>query len=582
MNDLAEQGLLGVIRTNILHPEKLDHNMCFHAVPFSDSLLQSLGGSLHSVPDSGAVWHMQSRQPFSLDCEVEQVVVLTISGRQALQKAGHFLRHILRPKPKIQESMPGTGFQGFELLGLKWMPCLSWAQATAITPYEVGEHPWQESVDQLASSPALVCALRRIHAFSTLANAIKEFVPVTGKRQVHFIMSATPEVAFLQAIHFFTERDLVSDSHRRPVLKYVAPPEIHYKSESGGKHRGQTESIFSYMLSGPPLLYTVLLLKPGSWSSNLGRILCKIELQKFVLVGMKLVTLTTEDSLQIIPPETKKDQHLCQAHCDYLTSAPSLVLCLQRINAILKLLDLLGPDDPQLCKAQDQFFWRAQYGTSSVQNALYGSTSYKAAIREIKHFFPDGLICDHQSIVLEAEQIPRMTCDVIFNRRAQRQTLKNQLCSSGLSEKIGTPFTSALCQTTCLLFPSRTLGGSSPAYLQGLEQLSSKAFHITGARLALFDQSQAQFVAELYSLQDSLSAKFKAEITGPCLLVAAQRDNAVTCFHSLMASHSLQEDQKCAAFILSPQSQRKAARMISCFFDSLTPDSIHQIVPQAS
>ncbi|XP_056389962.1 dynein axonemal assembly factor 8-like [Hyla sarda] len=579
MNDLAEQGLLGVMRSNILCPEDLDHTLCFHAVPFSDSLLQNLGGNLHSVPDSSTVWHMQSRQPFSFDPEVEQVVVLTVSGRQALQKAGHFLRQILRPKPKIQEKRAGTGFQGFELLGLKWMPSLSWAQATALTPYEVGDHAWQKSVDQLASNPALVCALRRVQAFSTLANTIKELVPVTAKQPVQFIMSATPEVTFRQAVHFFTERDLVSDSQSRPVLKYIAPPGIHCRSEGGGEHRGPTESIFTYMLSGPPPLYTVLLLKPGSWSGHLGRILRKIELQRFALVGMKLVTLTTDDSFQIIPTEAKEEKQICQAHCDYLTSAPSLVLCLQRINAVLKLLDLLGPDDPQLCKAQDQFLWRAQYGTNPVQNAMYGSPSYKAAIQEIKRFFPDGLVSDPQSIVLQAEQVPRMTHDSIFDSRTKRQAVKNQRCSSGLSLDTGSPFTSALCQTTCLLFPSRTLGGSSPAYIRGLERLSSRSFRITGARLAVFDLSQAQFVAELYSLQDSLSAEFKAEIAGPCLLVAAQRDNAVTCFHSLMASDDLQKDQKCPASILSPDSQRQAVRMISCFFDSLTPDSIYQIVP---
>ncbi|XP_069840194.1 dynein axonemal assembly factor 8-like isoform X2 [Dendropsophus ebraccatus] len=584
MNDLAEQGLLGVIRSNIPRPEHLDHTICFHAVPFSDSLLQSLGGNLHSVPDPDTVWRMRSRQPVNLDPEVEQVVVLTISGRQALQKAGHFLRHILRPKPKIQETVTaGNGCEGFELLGMKWMPSLSWAQAKEVTPYDVGGQVWRESVQQLASIPALVCVLRRVRAFSILANTIKDFIPVTGKQQQHhFIMSATSEVAFRQAVHIFTERDLVSDSQSRPVLKYIAPPRIHSRLGGSGEHRGPAESIFTYMLSGPPLLYTVLLLKPGSWSSHLGRILREIELQRFVLVGMKLETLTTEDSLQIIPTEAKEEKSVCQAHCDYLTSAPSLVLCLQRINAVLKLLDLLGPDDPQLCKVQDQFFWRAQYGTSPVRNAMYGSTSYQAAIREIKRFFPDGLVCDSQSIVLQAEQIPRMKQDAIFNNRRKRQTLKNQLCSNGPSQDTGSPFPSALCQTTCLLFPSRTLGGSSPAYIKGLEELSRRAFRITGARLTVFDQSQAQLVAELYSLQDSLSAEFKAEIAGPCLLVAAHRDNAVTCFHSLMASHNLQKEQKRTAFILSPESQRQAVGMISCFFDSLTPDSIHRIVPQVS
>ncbi|XP_063790850.1 dynein axonemal assembly factor 8-like isoform X3 [Pseudophryne corroboree] len=609
MNELAEQGLLGVIRTNLCHLGDLNPNLCFHAAPYSDSLLQGLGGNLHAVPDpSSVVLNLLSRQPFTTDPEVEQVVILTMSGVQTLLRAGQFLRQILRPQPRKQEeNSAGSGVQSFEVLGVKWLPCLSRLQAKEITPYEVGDRPWQASVDQLTSTPALVCALRQVHAFTTLANAIRELVPTTGKLQAQLIMSATPEIAFRQAALIFTDWDLVSDPQSRSVLKYIAPPGIHCQPAGGGDHRGQTESIFGYMLLGPPLLYTVLILKPGGWSRNLGKILHKIGMQRFVLVGLKLVTLTTEDSLNIIPPEVKQNKVLCQSHCDYLTSAPCLILCLRRPNSILRLLELMGPDEPHQCKAQDQFLWRAQYGLSAVQNGMYvsdwgmkaqqgdaavgtsdvrwgeaGSTSYQAAVRDIKHFFPEGLICDQQSVVLEAEQISRLTQDVLFSSRTQRQTRKTLLCQQGQSQRIDLPFTSALCQTTCLLFPSRTLGGSSPTYIQGLEQLIDKAFLVTGARLTVFDQSQAQIVAELYSLKNSLSAEFKVLIEGPCLVIAAQRDNAVTCFHSLMGSDNLQNGQNFVELVLSPQTQAQADKMISCFFDSLTPDSIHQIVPRAS
>ncbi|XP_075035501.1 dynein axonemal assembly factor 8-like isoform X2 [Mixophyes fleayi] len=583
MNDLAEQGLLGVIRSHLSRPGDLNPNLCFHAAPYSDSLLQGLGGSLYAVPDpSSVVPNMLSRQPLTSDPETEQVVLLTMSGVQTLRRAGHFLRQILRPQPGKPEAISGSGFQGFEVLGLKWLPCLSRLQAKEVTPYEVGDRPWQESVGQLTSTPALVCALRKVRAFTTLADAIKELVPTSGKQQVQLIMSATPEIAFRQAALIFTDRDLVSDPQSRFVLKYIAPPGIYCRSGGGEDHKGQTESIFTYMLSGPLLLYTVLILKPGSWSSNMGKILHKIGLQRFVLVGLKLVTLTAEDSLNIIPAEVRQNKVVYQEHCDYLTSAPCLVLCLQRLNAVLKLLDLLGPDEPHVCKAQDQFLWRAQYGVSAVQNGMYGSTSYQAAVRDIKYFFPEGLVCDHSSVVLEAEQISRLTRDVLFNARAQRQTRKNLLCQLGSSQRIDLPFTSALCQTTCLLFPSPALGGSSPVYIQGLEQLIDREFRVTGARLTVFDQSQAQFVAELYSLKDSLTAEFKVLIEGPCLLIAAQRDNALTCFHSLMGSVNLQNGQSFVQLVLCPQTQSQADKMISCFFDSLTPDSIHQIVPQAS
>ncbi|XP_073492665.1 dynein axonemal assembly factor 8-like [Aquarana catesbeiana] len=582
MNDLAEQGLLGVIRCRLSCPSDLDPMLCFHAAPYSDALLQALGASLHAVPDpSSAVLDILSRRPFPFDTEAEQVVILTMSGGQTLQRAGHFLRQIFRLRAKKQEVVSGCGFEGFEVLGLKWLPRLSRLQAKEITPYEVGDRQWQSDIEQLTSNPALVCVLRRIHAFTSLAQAIKQMVPVKGKMQSRLIMSAAPEITFRQAVLIFTDRDLVSDAQSRPLLKYTVPPGIYYKARGAEDWRGQTESIFTYMLSGPPLLYTVLILKPGSWSSKLGKILRKVNTQKFVLVGLKLVNLTREESLHIIPEEAKQDEASCQAHCDYLTSAPCLVLCLQRINAVLKLLELLGPEDPRVCKDKDQFLWRAQYGTSVVHNGMYGSTSYQAAIQDLKCFFPGGLICDHQSLVLEKEKISRLTRDVLLDTSAQRRTLKSQACQPGPSQHKGLLFTSALCQTTCLLFPAVALQGSSPAFIQGLEKLAEKEFHVTGVRLTVFDQSQAQIVAELYTTKDSWSSEYNAVMEGPCLLIAAQRDNAVTCFHSLMGSTNLQNGQNFTQSLLSPQSQPQANKILSCVFDSLTPDSIHQIVPQA-
>lgn len=67
-----------------------------------------------------------------------------------------------------------------------------------------------------------------------------------------------------------------------------------------------------------------------------------------------------------------QDPAVLEAHCTYLTSGTSLVLCLQRPNAVKKLIDILGPEDPQVAQALNPCFWRAQYGISTVQNAFYG------------------------------------------------------------------------------------------------------------------------------------------------------------------------------------------------------------------
>ncbi|PKU29702.1 hypothetical protein llap_19994 [Limosa lapponica baueri] len=97
------------------------------------------------------------------------------------------------------------------------------------------------------------------------------------------------------------------------------------------------------------------------------------------------------------------DPAALEAHCSYLTSGTALVLCLQRPNAVKKLIDLLGPEDPKLAQAQDPFLWRAQYGTSAVQNGFYGSKSYQIAVRDMKLFFPEGLCCAECQTVEEEE-----------------------------------------------------------------------------------------------------------------------------------------------------------------------------------
>ncbi|NWY63100.1 NDK7 kinase, partial [Chionis minor] len=157
-------------------------------------------------------------------------------------------------------------------------------------------------------------------------------------------------------------------------------------------------------LSGAQILCTVLLIKPGAWSHSLARILQKLDLEKFRVVGMKHINLEPDVALGLLSSEVKQDPAVSEAHCTYLTSGAALVLCLQRPNAVKKLIDLLGPEDPKLAQAQDPFLWRAQYGTSTVQNGFYGSKSYQIAVRDMKLFFPEGLCCA-ECQTLEEEEV---------------------------------------------------------------------------------------------------------------------------------------------------------------------------------
>ncbi|NXL77049.1 NDK5 kinase, partial [Leptocoma aspasia] len=257
------------------------------------------------------------------------------------------------------------------------------------------------------SNPVLVCALRGIDAFRALGAALKGWTQgrdrlSTGDSLPQALMALTPEVTFRQAILFFTEADLVTGKARfyyclRKLTQICFSPSV------GESWRCRAESLFSYLQAGAQLLCTVLLIKPGVWSRRLPRILRDLHLEKFSVVGMKHLDLEAAAASALLPCEVQQDPAAVEAHCTYLTSGTALVLCLQRPNAVKKLMDLLGPEDPQLAQALDPCLWRAQYGTSTVQNGFYGSRSYPMAVRDVKLFFPEGLCCAQCQTVQEQE-----------------------------------------------------------------------------------------------------------------------------------------------------------------------------------
>ena len=49
--------------------------------------------------------------------------------------------------------------EGFELLGIKWLPSLSVQYAKELTPYEVGDKEWKTSIQTLTSGKNKICAI---------------------------------------------------------------------------------------------------------------------------------------------------------------------------------------------------------------------------------------------------------------------------------------------------------------------------------------------------------------------------------------------------------------------------------------
>ncbi|XP_041086905.1 dynein axonemal-associated protein 1 isoform X2 [Polyodon spathula] len=581
MNEFAEQGLLRYVCSRLPPDAEIETDCCFHTAPFTESLLHSLGGSLWLVPNCGSVsLDMLSPRNFPSNPELEQVAILTLTGGDIDRQGSGFLRRILRGESTQPGKTSAHTDGGFELLGLKWLPRLSRAHAREVTPFEVGDKLWQDSVARLASGPALVCAVRRVNGFAVLHRLLQD-----SSSNLDRVVSPTPELAFRQAALFFTDRELIPDPSARPLLNFLPPPNRHCSSQAKNQCISKTESIFSYMVESPELLFTVAVVKPGVWTRSLAKILGKVQLSGFSVVGLKVLLLDQHSAASLLSTAVMQDPGLADFHMEYLLSTPSLVLCLQRENAVKKLLDLLGPDDPHLAQSQDQFLWRAQYGTDLIHNGIYGSLSYRKAVRDAKLFFPEGLCC-RGTMLMEQEQILCATSDpIVCPQRMQSCRIVSmpheRLISAHCTTIELNGVRSTLCQTTCLLVPSKLLC-TGRLYIDLLQQLLWNACHLVAGRLSCLDRLQSQHVAEtMWSTQDSCTVTTMLS-DGPCLILALQGDNMVTCFDSILNSICWKrpELEKLRKGILYPNNETQADKLLCFLFESLSPTSQHKIVLQ--
>ncbi|KAG7316913.1 hypothetical protein KOW79_019211 [Hemibagrus wyckioides] len=569
MNELALQGLVELLHTRLPGNVHLKSHLCFHALPYTEDLFNFLGDHMWTVPDFSPVVLSKHRYP---SCsEAEQTVILTLTGHNIMEKGMSLLHQVLRGN-----QAGGVGEDRFELLALKWLPTLSWQQAQELSPFEVSERQWHSSVVSLLSSPALVCAIRRPQAFSNMQRLLPQDCP----GDLSMLMSTTPETAFRQAALFFTEAQMIPDHSSRIMFKYLPPPSTGSASQS----------IFSYMTEGPQPLLTLALFKPGVWSHYLGKILSKIQQNSFTLVGLRILVLNCEVANTLINGSEHQDlisgKHLCDpsetdSELKYLTSGPVLALCLQRVNAVHKLLELLGPEDPVQARTKDLYFWRASYGTDRLHNGIYGSVSYQQAVQDVKMTFSEGLCCT-ETLNMKHEQIPCLRSDpVASSEREKSHTIthlkaRNKLFQSEVIRS-GCSVCTALCQTTCLIMPWRLLQLSRPPlHLDLLQRLLSSGCHVVAGRLCSLDPTQITHLSVLL-----MPTKEPLLCEGPCLVLALQMDNIVTCFNFIIERicRDRPDFEKVRKMLLYPCSEPEAVKLLCYLFDALSPDSHHSIAP---
>ncbi|XP_039543634.1 uncharacterized protein LOC120490257 [Pimephales promelas] len=550
MNELAAQGLIGSIRARFT--DVVDPHICFHTVPYSKNHHNVLGGLMWTVPEYS---HMVlSKHTYPSWPDVEQVVILTLTGQNIMKNEMGFLHKVLRGD--------AAGLDGFELLALKWVSKLSKWQAQELSPFEIGEREWQSSVHSLTSTPALVLALRRVRAFITLRRLLPQNYP--GK--LHVLMSPTPETAFRQTCLFFSEAELVPDHSSRPSLKFLP---LHHIDTPGLR----SQSLYSYMTVGPEPLLTLALFKPGVWRHCFGKILTIIKQNGYTLVGLRVLLLDSNMANALIHPSKQQDPTE-ELELKYLRSGPSLALGLLGVNAVMRLLELMGPEDPIEARTIDQTLWRAQYGSDRLHNGIYGSPSYRKAVEDIKLVFPEG-VCWTETSVMQHEKISclRSDPDASLDREqftTLRTAVKNTF-ESGFGQ--GPLVCSALCQTTCLLIPSNLLQQSQPPlYSELLHRLLRTGCHLVAGKLCTPDEKQRQHMSEL--LRSSAGGALLLE--GPCLIIALQADNAVTCFDIILESvcQARPDFRRVTMKLLYPNSESAAVKLLRYLFDDRSLESV--------
>ncbi|XP_014668873.1 PREDICTED: uncharacterized protein LOC106810112 [Priapulus caudatus] len=511
--------------------EPVTTRQCLHLVQYATSTVQTLGGHFFKVPD-----YLELSQPHVYSHpELCQIAVITLVGYSVIQKAGHIMTSLT------------SGTHGFELIGLKWLPSLSHQQAAAITRAEPGDATWRASITHLTQAgPAVVLAVRGLDAYTCLlppprphadsgpavAAACREDLDAytcllrsLATDDVYYV-SPSPAVAYRQLRGFFYDNELFPDSSANDLLKLLPPSHQHAVSSkvappsSGREPCGDAvsaageEHVLASMLVPPVAATSLLVLKPGVAERHAGRLLRKLSLSGFTVVALRLEMLPPALADAISPRDVSHEQHL-----QHLASGPCLALAVQRVNAVKKMLDLVGPTDPARARTYSPCFWRSLYGKDSVANAFYAPDSYASATTAVRLFFPDGVCC-RATAEMSRAGVAEQTEDVA-PPSSGRELCGDAVSAAGEEHVLASMLVPPVAATSLLVLKP---GVAERHAGRLLRKLSLSGFTVIALRLEMLPPA----LADAISPRDvSHEQHLQHLASGPCLALAVQRVNAV-------------------------------------------------------
>ena len=130
---------------------------------------------------------------------------------------------------------------------------------------------------------------------------------------------------------------------------------------------------------------TLSIIKPDAVERNLqDEIKNEFKKNKFIILKEKKIHISKTEAEQFYKVHQSKPFY--NDLCDYLSSGPIIVMCLEKENAVLDNRTLMGATNPK--EAKDGTL-RKKYGISIDKNSVHGSDSIENAEVEINFFFKD-------------------------------------------------------------------------------------------------------------------------------------------------------------------------------------------------
>ena len=135
---------------------------------------------------------------------------------------------------------------------------------------------------------------------------------------------------------------------------------------------------------------TLAIIKPDAVQRHLaGKILARLEAEGFVVLGLKMVSLSQQDAERFYA--VHRERPFFHNLISYMASGPAMPVLLQRDNAIQTLRDLMGATNPAQAIVGTI---RQECGLDVEKNAIHGSDSPASAAQEIAFFFNHLEVCE--------------------------------------------------------------------------------------------------------------------------------------------------------------------------------------------